>query len=84
MQDRGIRSWPLRQVHRYLYCEYPVSDSNELARRHVEHRVKRVELETGGVVGDIRVPRVIRRGLECSNCQEVIWVDEARPDEAFK
>jgi len=35
-------------------------------------------------VNDIRVPRVIRRGLECSACQEVIWVDEARPDESFK
>ena len=64
-----------------------MTDSNELARwrdRHADHAVKQVELETGGVVGDIRVPRVIRRGLECSTCQEVIWVDEARPDEAFK
>jgi len=26
---------------------------------------------------------VIRRGLECSTCQEVIWMDGARPDEAF-
>jgi hypothetical protein len=41
-------------------------------------------LETGGVVRDIRVPRRIRRGLECSASQEVIWVDEARTDEAFK
>ena len=64
-----------------------MTDSNELARwrdRHVEHPVKQVELETGGVVGDIRLPRVIRLGLKCSECQEVIWVDEARPDEAFK
>ena len=63
-----------------------MTDSNELARwrdRHVEHQVKQVELERGGVVDDIRVPRVIRRGLKCSTCQEVIWVDEARPDEAF-
>jgi len=65
-----------------------MTDSNELARwrdRHAaDHAVKQVELETGGVVGDIRVPRVIRRGLECSACQEVIWVNEARPDAAFK
>jgi len=44
-------------------------------------------MTTGGdywVTADIRPPRVILRGLECSACQEVIWVDEVRPDEAFK
>ena len=64
-----------------------MTDANELARwrhRHADHLVKQVELETGGVVDGIHVPRVIRRGLECSECQEVIWVDEARPDEAFE
>jgi len=60
--------------------------SNEVARwrdRHADHPAKQVELETGGVVGDVFIPRVIRRGLECAACQEVIWVDEARPEEAF-
>ena len=63
-----------------------MTDANELARwrdRHADHPVKQIELETGGVVDGIRVPRVIRRGLECSTCQEVIWMDGARPDEAF-
>ena len=64
-----------------------MTHSNELAcwrDRHADHPVKQVELETGGVVGDIRVPRRMRRGLECSACQDVIWFDEARPDEEFR
>ena len=50
-----------------------MTDSNELARwrdRHADHPVE-------------HLPRVICRGLECVTCREVIWVDEARPDEAF-
>src|SRR5437879_1919474 len=41
----------------------------EVARwrdRHADHPAKQVELETGGVVGDVFIPRVIRRGLECA------------------
>ncbi len=60
--------------------------ANELARwrdRHANHPVRQVELETGGLFGGVHVPRLIRRGLECSACEEVSWLDEVRPDEAF-
>ncbi len=55
------------------YPDTAMIHSNELTRwrdRHADHPVKQVELETAGVVGDIRVPRVIRRGLECSACEK--------------
>ena len=52
---------------RASYRDEAMTDSNELAcwrDRHADHPVKQVELETGGIVNDVRVPRVIRRGLE--------------------
>ena len=58
---------------RASYRDEAMTDSNELAcwrDRHADHPVE-------------HLPRVICRGLECVTCREVIWVDEARPDEAF-